>query len=195
MKAVVSFRAEYTAALALVATAFDAYTRDGLPRPVLVGGAAVEYYTGGGVVSGDIDIVEADQARLEGELVRVGFVREHRPGHVLRGLYHPKLQIGVEIVSGALFDGRTDRSRLGLVPIGEGGVPLPPVEDMIADRLGQYEASLRRDGEMLEQARLMFALADEIDDDYLRRRVAQESGDESLVSLLEPFDRETPPQP
>lgn len=189
------FRGEYTEALKLIAAAFDAYVKHRLPRPIVVGGAAVEYYTGGRIVSGDIGIVEADREHLEGELVRVGFVREQRPGHLLRGLYHPGLGVGVEIVSGPLFDGRTDRERLGLVPVGEGGVPLPPIEDMIADRPGQYEASRRADEEMLTRARLMFELADDVDADYLRKRVGEETGDEALVALLEPFAREDAAQP
>jgi hypothetical protein len=46
-------------------------------------------------------------------------------------------------------------------------VTLPPVEDLIADRLGQFAASNNRDREMVDQARLLLKLARDIDRDYL----------------------------
>lgn len=67
---------------------------NGFARPVLVGGAAVEFYTGGAVVSGDFDIVAGSLGPIEAALIELGFVRENRQGHLLRGLYHPALLIG-----------------------------------------------------------------------------------------------------
>jgi hypothetical protein len=45
------------------------------------------------------------------------------------------------------------------------------------------------------RARAMFAIAEALDARYLRRRVGEETGEEALVALLEPFAREDAAQP
>jgi hypothetical protein len=177
-----AFRREYVETLRLLAQAFTLYEAQGYRRPIVVGGSAVEYYTHGEVESGDFDLVEADERALGDALEAVGFRREDRPERLLRGFYHPELLTAVEIVSGALFDGRTDRSRLGVLPLDGSFVLFPPVEDLIADRLAQYEASGRQDTEMLEQARFLLELAEQLDNEYLIRRVKDEGGDLQLLT-------------
>jgi hypothetical protein len=54
-----TYRPEIVEALNLLAAAFNDVVAAGYARPVLVGGAAVEFYTGGAVVSGDFDVVTA----------------------------------------------------------------------------------------------------------------------------------------
>ena len=127
--------------------------------PVLVGGAAVEFYTGGALVSGDFDVVTGAQVELEQALLRRGFERPTGPGQMLRGLRQPALGIGVEVVSGALFDGASDRSRVRVVSTGAGEIAIPPVEDMIADRLGQYCTNPSGHAEMLEHAIVLYEIA------------------------------------
>ncbi len=105
----------------------------------------------------------------------VGFRKEDRPGHLLRGLYHPTLRIGVEIVSGSLFDGRTDRTRLLMVDIDGHTLALPPVEDLIADRMGQYASDERGRSDMLQQAVALFRLVRGTDDAYLDKRIREET--------------------
>jgi len=70
---------------------------------------------------------------------------------------HPDVpRIGFLLVSGALFDGNTDRARLLPVSLGLGAeVTLPPIEDMIADRLGQFAASKGLSRDMRLQAALL----------------------------------------
>jgi hypothetical protein len=116
------YRPEFVAALALLAEAFDEVVAVGYDRPIIVGGAAVEFYTGGAVVSGDFDVLTAAQAELESALIRRGFVRPNAPGMLLRGLYHPELAVGFEVVSGHLFDGAAERTRTRVVPIKAGAV-------------------------------------------------------------------------
>src|SRR5688572_9363723 len=99
------FRPEFVEALHLLASAIEKLRHSGAALPILVGGAAVEFYTGGSVTTGDFDLVAPDQDATENALVEVGFRREDRPGHLSRGLYHPQLNIGVEVVSGRFFDG------------------------------------------------------------------------------------------
>jgi len=68
---------------------------------------------------------------------------------------------------------------------------IPPIEDMIADRLSQY-CSIRDnpDESMLEQAKLLLTLAETIDWAYLERRAREDQGDISLLKGLRPERRE-----
>jgi hypothetical protein len=170
------FRKEFVDALALLAVAFDRVVEQGDERPVLVGGGAVEFYTGGAVMSGDLDVVTDAQPVFEAALIDLGFRREDRPGHLLRGLYHPKLDIGVEVVSGSLFGGAGDKAKIRLVALRDSGqVAIAPLEDMIADRMGQYASTVNRVPAMLDQAVKLLRLADELDETYLDRRLQEET--------------------
>jgi hypothetical protein len=151
---------------------------------VLVGGAAVELYTGGAYRTGDFDVYVSDVSEFQGALKAAGFVQEDQPRYLKNFWYLPRVsRYGVQLVSGQLFDGRCERLRLLMVTT-ESGTPLalPPVEDLIADRLGQHAVSSPTDDSMLQQARLLLLLAEKIDWDYLSRRVRDEGGDISLLS-------------
>jgi hypothetical protein len=63
-------------------------------------------------------------------------------------------------------------------------VIFPPLEDMIADRLGQHASDPRGRDDMLEQARLLASLAENLDVAYLIRRVAEEGGDPGILENL-----------
>jgi hypothetical protein len=87
-------------------------------------------------------------------------------------------------VTGPLFAGRTEMSRLRLVVVDEASdakVIFPPPEDLIADRLGQYASDPRGRDDMLAQARLLASLAESLDLAYLRRRVAEEGADPAIL--------------
>jgi len=66
------FRPEFVTALEILGRAFELVVAGGHPRPVLVGGAAVEFYTGGAITSGDFDVVTAADLALEKALVVQG---------------------------------------------------------------------------------------------------------------------------
>lgn len=68
----------------------------------------------------------------------------------------------------------------------DSAVVLPAVEDLTADRLAQYEAN-RRDQSRLNQAELLFQMAENIDSDYLKRRVSEEGGD---ITILDTWKRD-----
>lgn len=177
-----AYRPEYLEALQLLAEAFDEVVRAGYSRPILVGGAAVEFYTGGAVTSGDFDVVTpVAKEELERTLIARGFERPSARGSLLRGLHHPQLGLclGVECVLGELFDGAADTTRVRLVNIGNGTVAFPSIEDLIADRMGQF-SSTDSDFEMLDQARVLFRvgasdLANNLDETYLDRRIREET--------------------
>lgn len=122
---------------------------------------------------------------FEASLLAEGCRREDRSGRMRRGFYHPDLpRYGFERVSGALFDGRTDSARIQPVAVApDAHVLFPPVEDLIADRLGQYAASNQHDHAMLRQARLLFRPAATPDRTYLRRRIVEETGDPDAIDL------------
>lgn len=170
------FTPEFVEALRLLGSAMEEVTAAGQQCPVLVGGAALELWTTGRYVSGDFDLVGVDPRPMEEALIKRGFRREDRRGHLRRGLYHPTLDIGVEFVSGRLFDGNADPNHLRLVTIGQDSrVLVIPVEDVIADRLGQYASHPRSSKAMLMQAVQAWLLAPEVDRDYLDQRIRTET--------------------
>ncbi len=85
--------------------------------------------------------------------------------------------MGVEFVSGQLFDGQADRARLVQVDVGDGSriIVIPP-EDVIADRLGQHAAAPATDRTQLALARMVYSLAERLDETYLLHRVQNETG-------------------
>ena len=184
MAGMTTYRAEYVEALALLATASAAVRAAGRPAPILVGGAVVEFDTGGQVVSGDFDFVSTDDEPFAQALVKLGFEQGDGRSRRRMTFVHPQLAMGVELVSGAYFDGRGDRSRVRLVQVAGAAISMAPTEDLIADRLGQWVALGRRDGYLLQQAALLFRLAEDLDAAYLDRRIREDtSGDLGLDFL------------
>lgn len=171
-----AYRPEFLKGLSLLVEAMEEMAIRGLPRPVLVGGAAVELWTGSSVTSGDFDLVSQHQKTLEEILLAKGFVRPKGPGALLRGLHHPELGLGIEVVSGSVLDGAVPPDRLVTVELETGGkLVVISVEDIIADRLGQYAAHEASHREMLEQAIQLHRLAEDLDVSYLDRRIREET--------------------
>src|SRR5258708_37483996 len=180
-----AYRKEFVEALRLLAPAFERLVAAGQPRPVLVGGAAVEFYTGSAVVSGDCDGVTEAQDAFEAILLDLGFVREKRHGRLLRGLYHQDLEMGVEVVSGRLFDGACDETRIRLVDIRDGQrIAMAPVADLIADPLGQYCAPKARGPAARDQAIKLYQLAEDVDESYLDLPIQDETQNEYDIEYL-----------
>lgn len=162
--------------------------------PVLVGGAAAALHSGGGIQSADFDVVAANDEVWSALMKAEGWKPEDRANHLRGGWYHPDIPgIAVERVSGHLFDGRVDprgpKATIRLDTVG-GTIVIPRVEDMIADRLGQACSGAIVDVEMVEQAQLLYDLADDIDLDYLSKRIGEEQGDVTLLDLAARNDRD-----
>lgn len=175
---------EFLAALEVLAGACATYRDITGTEAVLVGGAATVLYTEGAFNSGDFDLVAMNDPVFNQAMTAHGFKKEDRSGHLMFGFYHPDHPLfGFQAVSGPLFDGRADRQRLFKMVVRDEKttITLPAIEDMIADRLAQHAATTRGDPSRLEQARTLFALAFECDEDYLRRRVTEEGGDFALL--------------
>lgn len=117
-------------------------------------------------------------------MVLAGFVRPSGAGQMLKGWVHPKLKLGFEIVADVPMDGNVDAAHIRLVqPIGEGALfRVISVEDLIADRMGQYASGTARD--RLDQAKLLLALHPDADFGYLERRIREETmGDHGIEDL------------
>lgn len=176
------WRPELLEALRLLARISEALAARGEPRPILVGGGAAEYYSGSALMTGDIDLTSPIQAELEAEMRLHGFVKPSGPGKLTRGWIHPALGLGFEIVASSPFRGGQVRIVLvdDLAP--EAAFAILSVEDLIADRMGQYASGTAP--EMLGQARELFRLHPGLDRDYLDRRIREESfGDHGIEDL------------
>ncbi len=100
-----------------------------------------------------------------------------------RGWIHPELKLGFEVVTSTLLDGIAERDRVEYIDISpDGEVAVLAVEDIIADRMGQFASGTA--DEMLEQARRLYILHDDADLDYLEKRIRYESGGDYGVADL-----------
>ena len=179
------YRPEFEAALRAFARTSELLRAQGYPAPVLVGGGAVELYTSGAVATGDFDISTPAQGAFEAALRQGGFLRPTGPGRATRGWIHPDLQLGFEVVTDTLLDGKADRTRVRLIDFGaDGRIAVLSVEDMIADRMGQYASGTAR--EMLGQAQSLFRLHPDADLGYLERRIREETFGDHGVDALQP---------
>ncbi len=147
----------------------------GYGRPILVGGAAAELYSTSALTTGDFDICTPLQSELEAEMQNHGFIKASGPGAMTKGWIHPELRLGFEVVARVPMDGSVDEAHIRLVrPIGEDTrFRVISVEDLIADRMGQYASGTARD--RIDQARILLSLHPDADFDYLERRIREES--------------------
>lgn len=178
------YRPEFEAALTKFAEVSEAMICDGFERPVLVGGAAVELYTNSAINTGDFDIITGSQQAFEQHLQTAGFIRPSGPGMATRGWIHPDLQLGFEVVGSTLLDGEADRDRVRLIDVGtDGAAAVISLEDMIADRMGQYASGTART--MLRQAKTLFKLYPDADLAYMEDRIRFETAGEYGVDTLQ----------
>ncbi|HEX7876504.1 MAG TPA: hypothetical protein VF489_07945 [Sphingobium sp.] len=179
------YRPEFTSALEIFAHISDAMVERNLSRPILVGGAAVEIYSLSTINTGDFDIVTGSQTSFEQVLAEHGFIRPSGPGMATRGWIHPDLKLGFEVVSSTLLDGQADRERVRSIRVGDSGIiEVIATEDIIADRMGQYASGTAQD--MLDQARTLLALSEDLDLDYMERRIRYETAGDYGVEDLQP---------
>ena len=115
MPANLPWRPQFLDALRMLARASEGMARRGLPRPVLVGGGAVEFYTGSAVMTGDMDLTTPAQPELEEELQKLGFVRPSGVGQSTRGWVHPDVGLGFEVVGDSPMGATPDEVRVRLV--------------------------------------------------------------------------------
>jgi hypothetical protein len=117
-------------------------------------------------------------------MVQHGFARPKGAGLSLRGWVHPELKLGFEVVGSRLLDGLADSNFLRVIELGDhGAVAVISVEDLIADRMGQYASGSAN--EMFGQAKALFQLSQGLDRDYMDRRIREETAQDYGVQDLE----------
>jgi hypothetical protein len=67
------YRDQFRKGLQLIAESGERLAQAGIPRPVLVGGAATEFYSAGAISTGDYDLVTPYQTEVEAALMALGF--------------------------------------------------------------------------------------------------------------------------
>ena len=97
---------------------------------------------------------------------------------------HPELGLGFEIVADVPMDGNVDAAHIQLIQIidATSRFRVISVEDLIADRMGQYASGTARD--RIDQARDLLRLNPDVDRVYLDRRIREESfGDHGIDDI------------
>lgn len=178
------YRPQFEAALRLLARISEAMVLRGKRRPILVGGAAAEFYSGSAISTGDFDLCTPAQETLEEEMRKAGFERPSGAGRSLRGWVHPALALGFEVVADVPMDGNIDRNTLLLVDnvVSEGAFVVVSIEDLIADRVGQWHSGSAPD--RLSQASHLLGLHPHLDNDYLERRIREETMGEHGIETV-----------
>lgn len=178
------YRPEFEAALAMFASISEAMAGKGYTRPVLVGGAAAEFYTASAISTLDFDVCCIADDALADIMVEHGFIRPRAPGHTALGWVHPELSMGFEIVADVPMDGAIRAEHLVLVTnfVSDKAFATISVEDLIADRIGQYASGTASD--RLAQAKELYRLNPDCDLPYLERRIREESTGEYGVDIL-----------
>jgi predicted nucleotidyltransferase len=141
---------------------------------VVVGGSAVELYSFGKYLSGDIDIVSSASSIIGEKLEDLGFVKHGR------NWISEELRLFLEIPASTL---NGDPSRVREVEISEGlSVRIIGIEDLIVDRLNacvhwKYETDCEWASYLIRK------FEKEIDSGYLKERAIKEQVDAKLTEL------------
>ena len=132
-------------------------------EPILVGGAAVEFYTAGGYATADVDLAMPTSKEVHEAFAALGFEREGRYWH------HAELDLLFEAPAPAGLPGEdaprteTDIDGLRIVVIG--------IEDLLIDRLRAW-VHWKSQEDARWTRRLAFLYSDRIDWRYVLDRVA-----------------------
>lgn len=137
------WRANFVGALGLLSRAAIRLPF-GVPDPILCGNSAVELYACSQWPAAGLELITGDARRLSVELFAVGFRWSHRPRHLGRGLWHPELQIGIDIVDRAplaagertnVLTVAVDLGREGSEDKEPGWLKVVGIEDVIAEQV------------------------------------------------------------
>jgi hypothetical protein len=192
------WRANFIGGLELLAQA-TARLPFGVPDPVLCGDAAVELYTGGLWSIADLEVLAADARLLTAELFALGFRWTERPRHAERGLWHPELQIGIDIIECRAAPSMAELSNRLVVGVDvrpielEDTAPVPlkvvGIEDLIAQQVGYWLSDGHRSGVCATRLQALAELGQGgvgglFRDDYLQRRLDWETRGEVALELF-----------
>lgn len=162
-----------------IAHFFDILERQGIVA-YLVGGEAVEIYTGGEFATGDIDITTTSQEKTEELLRKMSYKKE---GMIW---LNEKLRIAIQIV--ASYPTRTEKIRT--VKVNGYNIKVEGVEDLIIDRL--LAAKFWRSNPKLDveqAAALLAGFKESIDNRYLEQRAEEEKVNDFLDAVRQEIVR------
>lgn len=146
--------------------------------PVVVGGQAVEFYTGGGYSTMDVDIIcEASIERIANVIERLGFYRENKYWILDSNI----IDLAVEVPSGPLAG---SRDKLMEVQAGEHTAYFIGAEDIIIDRLNAYVYW----NEKWQQEWIIGIIVNnyyDIDWEYLNKNASQKRVTDSLKNMVD----------
>lgn len=150
------------------------------PVPILVGGAAVEIFTGGAYTTGDLDFVGSVPKSIGAVFESNGFEKAGR--HWI----HREGQVFLEFPGSSL--GPRER-RVRYTAYGH-DLEIVSIEDLLVDRLGAWE--YWKSGVDGANAFVLYRTCrDEVDHERLQARVEEEAFEAALSALLA-FDNEWP---
>ena len=145
---------------------------------VLVGGAALEFYTEGGISTGDLDLLAEGGPPLRAVMADLGFSR------LGKDFVHKGLRLYVEFPRRS--PGPTERTVL--VQVGPRSLRVISLEDLLVDRLYAFKFwRSARDG---VGAMLLGELGD-LDEDRLAARAAEEDVSDALAAVREVLEEVT----
>jgi hypothetical protein len=169
----------------------------GVPDPVLCGASAVELYTGGLWPAADLDVLAAEARLLTAELFAVGLRWSDRPRHTARGLWHPELEIGIEIIESHAVPSVAERSNRLIVamdlqrsgPVGVVSLKVVGIEDLLVQQAGCWLMDRSPPGEAASRLQVLLGVGREgvggpLRMGYLQRRLARETNGEDVVETL-----------
>ena len=140
----------------------------------LVGGQAVEIYTGGQFSTGDVDITTGDSEETAKLLLRLGFAKV--------GMIWLQEDLGIAVQIVGSYPSRTEKVRT--LNIDGNEVKVVGVEDLIIDRLVASKYWRSNPKLDLEQATvLMDEFSDSLDLKYLQIRAVEEKVDDYLKTI------------
>ncbi len=148
---------------------------------VVVGGAAVQYYTLSEFVTHDLDaVLNGDTKEIIEKVMRdLGFKRTT----MYRHFEHPLFDFVVEFPPSPIEVASRILNKMNLVKTSEGEVQVVRVEDLIMDRI--TAAVEWKDGASLDQAKLMYVKHHKfIDQDYLTQFAKEEGYLKTLKEVM-----------
>jgi hypothetical protein len=198
------WRNNFLSALELLAQA-SARLPFGVPDPVLWGASAVELYTGGLWPAADIEVVGSDARLLTSELFAIGFRWSDRPRHAERGLWHPDLEIGIDLIEARAAPSVAEQSNMLVVvldldpsgPVDEASLKVVGLEDLIAQQVGCWFRDGAPSGTLAAQVQALVGLGQNgvvgpFGASYLQRRLARETDGEVVVEVPWPEEGRGP---
>jgi hypothetical protein len=142
--------------------------------PVLVGGAAVELFTGGGYTTGDLDLVGPVSPELQRSLNDAGFAKHGR--HWI----HEEAQIFIEFPGDTLGPDEETRD----LEFDGTHVRIISLEDLVVDRLGAWQ-HWQSSVDGVNALLLWRSSREKLDMARLERRTRDEGWDRALARLQE----------